>query len=97
MRRVRSGFVHWCPACKCMHILPDRWQFNGNLDVPTFTPSFRQLPNYRYKECHYNITDGRIVWHADSAHGRSGSQPMIMLSTIDAGDDPLLWGEDIEA
>jgi hypothetical protein len=24
-----------------MHILPDGWSFNGNVDCPTFTPSFK--------------------------------------------------------
>lgn len=24
-----------------MHALPDKWKFNGNLESPTFTPSFK--------------------------------------------------------
>jgi hypothetical protein len=24
-----------------MHKLPDTWQFNGNVDCPTYTPSFK--------------------------------------------------------
>jgi hypothetical protein len=41
LRRVEGGFAHWCPGCGEMHILPDRWSFDGNLESPTFTPSFR--------------------------------------------------------
>lgn len=41
MRRVRGGYSHWCPACEQMHILPDGWAFNGNVDRPTFHPSFK--------------------------------------------------------
>lgn len=41
LRRVEGGFAHWCPACEEVHILPDRWQFDGNLENPTFQPSFR--------------------------------------------------------
>lgn len=41
LRRVQGGFAHWCPACEEMHRLPDGWIFNGNLERPTFTPSFK--------------------------------------------------------
>lgn len=41
LRRAEGGFTHWCPGCEEMHILPDSWNFDGNLDTPTFTPSFR--------------------------------------------------------
>ena len=41
LRRLEDGYGHWCPACEEMHILPDGWSFNGDLENPTFTPSFR--------------------------------------------------------
>lgn len=41
LRRAEGGYEHWCPACEEMHILPDRWAFDGNLESPSFTPSFR--------------------------------------------------------
>lgn len=41
LRRGADCYFHWCPGCEEMHPLPDRWQFNGNVDCPTFTPSFR--------------------------------------------------------
>jgi|SRR5271157_470243 len=41
LRRGVDCYFHWCPACDEMHPLPDRWQFNGNLEKPTFIPSFR--------------------------------------------------------
>lgn len=41
LRKTESGHMHWCPACKEMHPLPDSWQFNGNIEKPTFTPSFK--------------------------------------------------------
>ena len=41
LRRVQGGFAHWCPGCLEMHRLPDSWTFDGNLESPTFTPSFR--------------------------------------------------------
>jgi len=33
--------MHWCPGCEEIHILPDRWSFDGNLESPTFQPSFK--------------------------------------------------------
>jgi hypothetical protein len=41
MRRYAGGFAHWCPGCEEMHILPDSWKFDGNLEKPTFQPSFK--------------------------------------------------------
>jgi hypothetical protein len=41
LRRIEGGFAHWCPACEEMHRLPDGWTFDGNLEAPTFTPSFK--------------------------------------------------------
>lgn len=41
LRRKSDGYAHWCPACREMHSLPDGWQFDGNLEKPTFSPSFK--------------------------------------------------------
>lgn len=41
LRRVDRGFAHWCPGCEEVHILPDGWTFDGNLESPTFRPSFK--------------------------------------------------------
>jgi len=36
----------WCPGCESAHVVDERWQFNGNYDLPTFTPSYKSL--YRH-------------------------------------------------
>ena len=41
LRRVQGGYSHWCPGCEEIHILPDGWRFDGNLESPTFMPSFK--------------------------------------------------------
>lgn len=41
LRRQSNGYAHWCPACGETHPLPDGWEFDGNLECPTFTPSFK--------------------------------------------------------
>lgn len=41
LRSVTGGFSHWCPGCNEMHILPASWTFNGDLENPSFSPSFK--------------------------------------------------------
>jgi uncharacterized protein DUF6527 len=42
LRRSSGGYTHWCPGCLEMHRLPDSgWTFNGDLNKPTFQPSFK--------------------------------------------------------
>jgi hypothetical protein len=41
LRSTTHGFAWWCPACEEVHPLPSGWTFNGDLDKPTFSPSFR--------------------------------------------------------
>lgn len=42
LRRAVGAYAHWCPGCEEMHPLPDAgWTFDGNLEAPTFTPSFK--------------------------------------------------------
>lgn len=44
---TRSGYTIWCPGCAERHFLPTVsatgpvWQFNGNREKPTFTPSLK--------------------------------------------------------
>lgn len=41
LRNMTDGHTHWCPACKEMHRLPNTWSFNGDVNKPTFSPSFK--------------------------------------------------------
>jgi hypothetical protein len=34
-------FAHWCPGCGQMHGVPVSWNFDGNYDAPTVSPSVR--------------------------------------------------------
>jgi hypothetical protein len=76
---VWSDFVFWCPGCKEQHSyrvnpagseLRPAWQFNGNNDAPTFTPSLL----YPSKEvrCHLFVTDGKISYCGDCGHELAG-------------------------
>lgn len=47
LRRIRSGYAHWCPGCLEPHAFAvdvpfsngARWTFDSNLESPTFAPS----------------------------------------------------------
>ena len=68
-----GAFSHYCPGCDMRHVLPPGWTFNGNLERPTFVPSFRhQWGGEGKKCCHYNLTDGQLFFHADSTHKLAG-------------------------
>lgn len=41
LRSVVNGHGHWCPGCEEMHVIPNSWTFDGNVDCPTFTPSVK--------------------------------------------------------
>lgn len=95
LRRAQGRHFHWCPACEMMHPLPDSWTFNGDVQNPTFSPSFRQGFTHwtggvdeetglgrgerQNRECHYIITDGKIQFCPDSWHGRSDIVQMPLI------------------
>lgn len=99
MRRGRDRYFHWCPACEEMHPLPDSWKFNGNVDRPTFAPSFKHTlvrwsggidahgigqGERQQVICHYTITDGLIQFHLDSWHKRTDIVAMPPLPAVAA-------------
>lgn len=93
LRRGVERYFHWCPACEQTHPLPDSWKFNGDVQRPTFEPSFRQTfarwsgepgsaearATKKNLVCHYIITDGKIQFCPDSWHGRSDIVQMPLL------------------
>jgi len=74
LRRGVGRYVHWCPACHELHPLPDNgWQFDGNLECPTFTPSFKHSggPDPKWL-CHYTLTKGMLHFCGDCSHAMGG-------------------------
>jgi hypothetical protein len=84
------GYSFKCPGCGFTHILPvsgsTKWEFNGNMSSPTFSPS---LLNYEVlkpdgtiyaSRCHLTITNGEIFFHSDSKHKMAGKS--VLLSDI---------------
>jgi hypothetical protein len=78
-----TTYVFHCPGCGRRHVFEVRtdglspsWQFNGDMDRPTFTPSLL----YPHDVCHLFLTDGVIHYHGDCTHrlaGRSVPLPEI--------------------
>ena len=82
LRRGQDCYFWHCPACAEMHPLPDSWAFNGNLESPTFKPSFKHT-GIRFaaytpegigigarveRVCHYIVTDGQVAYCGDCWH-----------------------------
>lgn len=69
---VQTLYMFHCPGCERGHgFHVPHWGWNGSFDKPTFTPSLmcnRDTPT----QCHCNVTDGRIIFHADSHHALAG-------------------------
>lgn len=71
-------FAFYCPGCECSHgVWTTReghpvWEFNGDLERPTFKPSIRvRWPSgeeQRENICHSFVREGRIQYLADCTH-----------------------------
>ena len=93
LRDCDGGYLHWCPGCAAMHMIPvseplpneARWSFDGDLTTPTFHPSV----NISWEEptpgrCHYFLHAGQLKFCSDSTHALSGQTvPLPMLSVAD--------------
>jgi hypothetical protein len=84
----KCGFRYWfyCPGCFHCHgftVGPDTaWQFNGDVNRPTLTPSYliphrEQGGGVFTRQCHFNLTDGVVIYHNDCEHGfRNRQHPL---------------------
>jgi hypothetical protein len=105
-RKAKEGnpgaayYLHWCPACKRGHSYPiggvagpHNWQFNGNIEEPSFAPSMRIfIPAGPYGDndemvaeqtvCHYYLTDGKIIYQNDCHHDRGFAGKTVPLEPI---------------
>ncbi len=84
---VVEAYTFWCPACNAPHsfgVVSPRygrqvpvWQFDGNMESPTFSPSLRlSYTNPQTKQqvttCHLFLTNGELVYQGDSGHDMKG-------------------------
>lgn len=71
-----------CPACKKEHFIHVKnpgypapvWDFNGDFNNPTITPSVKVETPYKDKVsiCHSFIKNGKIEFCGDCTHGLRG-------------------------
>jgi hypothetical protein len=86
IKKQTVDYYHfYCPGCNALHSYAvsddgSQWQFNGNLDSPTFTPSLLNTKpvkdekgNVIFKtSCHLFVTNGKIIYCGDCTHALSG-------------------------
>jgi hypothetical protein len=73
-----GNFTFYCPGCKIHHsiwtsesrVKHPVWEFNGNVDSPTFRPSI--LVTFPGHICHSYVTDGKIQYLTDCTHELAG-------------------------
>lgn len=72
--------LFWCPGCDQAHgVYVEKgnneqqivWDFNGNMEKPTFSPSIL-LSGHDKHICHSFVTDGRIQFLQDCTHHLAG-------------------------
>lgn len=82
---------HWCPACRKLHPLPDGWHFDGDVERPTFSPSFKHTsgPAHARRVCHYFLTAGLLRFLADCDHELAG-QSVALPDLPDGLDEEAL-------
>lgn len=75
-------WAFWCPGCKTNHSYVTRrpvaypngpvWQWNGDKDKPTFSPSLLVWGSRPAQRCHLFVRDGKIQFLDDCAHALKG-------------------------
>lgn len=76
---------YYCPGCKCGHgYLPvtigldpakkiaSHWQWNGDIDNPTLSPSVNVEPQEPKYQCHHHVRNGKIEFLQDCYHALAG-------------------------
>jgi len=69
-------YMFECPGCGENHWFKTtgskpRWEFNGDLDSPTVTPSL--LSKVNNSVCHFFVRDGKIQFLDDCTHDKAWS------------------------
>ncbi len=70
-------FVFHCPGCECGHYVrtmgPEpRWEFNGDQEKPTVSPSILVFWDDPARRCHSFVKDGMIQFLDDCWHPLKG-------------------------
>ncbi len=92
----------WCPGCRCLHRIrtvaakskpnQDVWQYNGDENAPTFSPSvLTTCPGHPVRSvCHIFVKAGEIQFLNDCTHALSGKNaPMVPWADVMSGKYPM--------
>lgn len=73
------GYIFMCPGCKMHHVVYTKnirnnpvWEFNGDLEKPTFYPSILVTWPGTKNICHSFVKEGRIQFLSDCTHEFAG-------------------------
>jgi hypothetical protein len=69
-----NRYLFYCEGCKRVHSFNDTWQFDGNFDKPTISPSIKVTMQYKGTDyiCHSFIKEGKIQYLNDCHHKLAG-------------------------
>jgi len=82
LRKCGNTLIAFCPGCKTCHPFDlNRWQFDGNLELPTFSPSLLCNANDPEHRCHSFVRNGEWQFLDDCCHGLKGQTvPMVAIN-----------------
>lgn len=93
---ARTGIAFWCPGCNESHAVCTHgdhakgplWNWDGNIDAPTLSPSIRvRHGRQRAEVCHSFVRAGMIEFLGDCTHALAGQ-------TVPLPDWPIGGDED---
>ena len=76
----KGMYYFYCPGCGCSHYLATSendcsfpvWQWNGDVEKPTISPSVKVTCSVEPKVCHSFVRDGKIQYLSDCTHELAG-------------------------
>jgi len=85
LRRISQGrngpdvvqLAFYCPGCDCAHSFRIKgpepvWNWNGDMELPTFSPSLVVNQHDVKKRCHLFVREGNIQFLSDCHHASKG-------------------------
>lgn len=66
IKEIAGQYYFHCPGCDMVHGVGKSWEFDGNFDLPTFSPSI--LVRGGDIHCHSYIKNGMIQFLGDCYH-----------------------------
>jgi hypothetical protein len=80
----------WCPGCNTIHAFDlGRWNFDGDMEKPTFSPSMLVNAEDPGSRCHSFVRKGQFQFLGDCHHGLKGQTvdlPPLPDWLMDDGD-----------